>query len=258
MKKIKGKNTYILCIELILVIVLCLVVNYRYPNPFKGYGTSKNPYILSSSKDLEVLSQMINDGNEFDNKYFLQVCDIDMSNVDFEPIGIDNKEGFAGYYNGDGYKIKNIYYVSETNEDVGLFVSVSGVVSNVYLENCILGGNKVGGIAVELGEAGIIVNCYVQGSLEGWDVGPIVVDSKGKTENNFSMVIARANSVRRQKINKNYYYINNLSSNKEYGNIDSNTLYVLNEYVNANNNSLELNPWTVDNNTGNVVLEHLK
>lgn len=80
------------------------------PVPFEGFGTQESPYLISTKKDLEVLSQITTINKQyFPATYFEQTNDIDLEySEDFIGLasdGADAHSQFAGNYNGKGYTI---------------------------------------------------------------------------------------------------------------------------------------------------------
>ena len=106
-----------------------------------GTGTSTDPYLVEDARDLL-------NCNKYD-KYYKQVCDIDLSEY-------QDGEGFPGvrvvmssygssgtrvrfHYDGCGFKIKNMYQNKPTSQYTGLFI-IGWVVgerteSQVYIKN---------------------------------------------------------------------------------------------------------------------------
>ena len=152
--------------------------------PFKGSGTTGDPWQIETAADLNLLSKCTNVGGySFRDKCLKQLADIDMNGItDFQPIAMGNGEGvdFNGSYNGDGKTIKNLTYQqksSEANGYAGLFGYVEdGTVQNVSLENCQFSASyktlAMGGIAGYL-KQGTISGCTVEGnsSVKGLPAG---------------------------------------------------------------------------------------
>ena len=166
----------IVCIFIIMV--MCLLVlrykgldiisNNKY---WKGYGTENNPYIISNVDDLLLLSQSVQGGELFKGVYFSQVNDIDLSGIEWIPIG-EYSSGyyFSGIYNGNNHCIQNITIMNESNEitNAGLFGGLAGTVVNLGIESGELHGTYVGAIAASsAGEDSSIVNCYNKATLIG-------------------------------------------------------------------------------------------
>jgi len=88
----------------------------------------------------------------------------------FEPIG-----GFGGSFDGQGFKIKNLYINRPSSVMVGLFSSISGSVSSLGVVNAnITGSQYVGAITGYLG-GGRILNSYSSGNVGNYRiVGGIV------------------------------------------------------------------------------------
>ena len=54
--------------------------------PFNGSGTEADPYQISSSYELQLFSELINDADtnaQYKNCYYIQTTDIDLKNISF-------------------------------------------------------------------------------------------------------------------------------------------------------------------------------
>ena len=102
-----------------------------------GSGTEADPYKISSSADLVQLATDINNSTSrlYEDQYFVQTGNINMSGINFVPIGIndDNNHRFRGKYNGQNYTISNLT-VNGSYDDAGLFGYIyNGDIDNVRL-----------------------------------------------------------------------------------------------------------------------------
>lgn len=140
--------------------------------PSAGDGTAGDPYQISTLENLYWLSQtnaVWGNGN-----YFIQTTDIDASETaswsggaGFPPIAYGS--GFEGNYDGQGYKISNLF-INSTEFTTGLFSFTEGgcQISNLGIENCsITGTNYVGALVGQVGDNTTITNCYSSGSISG-------------------------------------------------------------------------------------------
>ena len=154
-----------------------------------GSGTQKDPWIISSVKDLQLLANTINDGKAagFDadsanignyyGYYFKQTTDLDLSSIaSWDPIGYSGDYGFyfAGNYDGGGYTISNAK--STGKNDVGRYATAGifgwvrkGSVSNLTVKNAdflATGDNNmsyVGGV-LAVADNCTVENCSVYNS----------------------------------------------------------------------------------------------
>ena len=99
-----------------------------------GSGTKADPYKISSSADLVQLATDINNSTSrlYEDQYFVQTGNINMSGINFVPIGIndDNNHRFRSNYNGQNYTISNLT-VNGSYEYTGLF----GYIYNAEIDN---------------------------------------------------------------------------------------------------------------------------
>ncbi len=138
-------------------------------------------YEIGNAAQLAYIAQ--NGGEWFANNYILTndillneeelVCDV-VGNLKIDPSGLNvwqPIDGFSGTFDGNGHSISGLYVKSDRT--AGLFANVTGMVSNLTLQNIYVeGGQNVGGIA---GCATNVVGCSVYGSVVGsGNVGGIV------------------------------------------------------------------------------------
>lgn len=149
-------------------------------------GTEDHPYILSSPEALDLLSEKVNGGTDYSDKYFKLGADIeydpDVEN-NFTPIG-NASHVFGGTFDGDGKTISGLNIKLGMTDYVGLFgctnASSPTTIKGVKLENStITGRSYVGGILGGGSSSNTsILNCVVTsavtvyGSVE--NVGGIV------------------------------------------------------------------------------------
>jgi len=151
-----------------------------------GDGSELNPFLV---RDLTDLSHVGNptSGGVYDNwtldKHYKQTVDIDLSGVDWTPIG-DDINGFLGVYDGNNKTINNLQ-----SSNGGLFFVNRGTVKNVGIVNCkITGKGYLGGVAGSNEVGGTVQNCYVTGEFISQGdvvfVGGIVGENRGGTVKN--------------------------------------------------------------------------
>ena len=99
-----------------------------------------NMRCISTAQDLVNFRNLVNDGNTFEGMYVELVNDIDLSSIcsstvgNWSPIGNNNKS-FKGIFNGNFYKLENLYYKGNNWRFICLFYSITGVVENLLLVN---------------------------------------------------------------------------------------------------------------------------
>ncbi len=145
---------------------------------FEGEGTEENPYLIADIKDLENLRDLVNEGENFEDTYFYQVCDLDLATIEnWVPIGsVHNMFCFSGIYNGGGHKIKNLTVVTEY---ASLFELTEGTIMNLGIENGALVGDCAGGIVGHAYNSAQVINCYFKGSIAGKYRAGGIVDNLG-------------------------------------------------------------------------------
>ena len=139
-----------------------------------GSGTENDPYQIDDGAQLAYLASEVNQGQTYENSYFVLTADIDLANHDWTPIGNSFSDAlFAGNLDGKGHTIFNISIGTESTpleSDVfGLFGATGGKLSNLNLDGVTICGTakNVSGRVIGLSGAlagfagGSIENCHV-------------------------------------------------------------------------------------------------
>ena len=114
-----------------------------------GSGTKEDPYRISSYVHLENLMTMVNSTEEnnkkYGDKYYIQTANISLKvpcatlNSGWNSIGNHITRPFAGHYDGQGYKIKNMTVKRRGNvvpQPSGLFgIIIGSSISGVKMES---------------------------------------------------------------------------------------------------------------------------
>ena len=126
-------------------------------------------YTVTTVEGLKNIAELVNEEWKSDINITL-TDDIDLSGIDWTPIGIDYNHRYTGTFDGGGHTITGLT-VTGSDQYVGLFgyIDKVGTVKNVKLENVqITSDNQyanVGGVAGY--SRGNIENCSVSGSVSG-------------------------------------------------------------------------------------------
>ena len=135
----------------------------------KGYtDDGQGNYTVTSAEGLKNIAKLVNDGNtDID---ITLTSDIDLSGIDWTPIGIDYNHQYTGTFDGGGHTITGLT-VTGSDQYAGLFgrIGSGGKVMNVKLEGVQIESDNetsaVGGVAGW--SYGNIENCSVSGSVSG-------------------------------------------------------------------------------------------
>ena len=144
-------------------------------------GTAANPYMISTASQLQAVN------NNPDAHYRL-AGNIDLSGLDFEPIGNVDAGPFTGSFDGNGYTISNL--TVDSGKYAGLFGYNEGQVTDVTLSKVSVQGTKyVAGVVAYNDETGTVSECEVRsGKITAADglsqmyVGGVVGDNNGTFE----------------------------------------------------------------------------
>lgn len=149
---------WMICLASVLLIVIGLVVfsltrfDGDDSNFAGGYGTREKPYLISTPRQLDHLSQCL--GMDFAEKYYKLENDIVFTPADFDPNGAFYNEGqgwtpigsfrdqyspeqaFCANFDGNGKTIEGLVCRTRQHRSVGLFGALYGAsVSNLLLKN---------------------------------------------------------------------------------------------------------------------------
>lgn len=174
MKKTRSILSIMLCLIMLLSSLPVSAIAATTNNSFVGYTP------ISTKEDLNTIR------NNLSGKYYL-TNDIVFLDEDFSENGSFYNSGagwnpigtFTGTFDGNGYKIKNLYVNASTtnNACVGLFSYNNGTIQNVGLVDCNivlnLGqtyANTVNGYIGSIAgyNRGTIQNCYNLGTVNGY------------------------------------------------------------------------------------------
>lgn len=131
-----------------------------------GSGTADDPWQIASVDQLAYLAATVNDGSKsgyMGAYFFVLTADLDMSGVDWRPIGnMNDMENhttlFLGSFDGQDYTVSNLTY--KNNQFIvgaGLFGISVGEIKNVNIENAAVLCTNAGAMAI--------------GSLVGYSIG---------------------------------------------------------------------------------------
>ena len=147
-----------------------------------GYTeVSEGNYTVDNEKGLKNLAKLVNEQWNLGINITL-TADIDLSGIDWTPIGIDYNHQYTGTFNGGGHTITGLT-VTGSDQYVGLFghIGSGGKVMNVTLKDVKIATTNsdgyAGGVAGD-SFGGNIENCSVSGSVSGTTFAGGVVGSQ--------------------------------------------------------------------------------
>ena len=117
----------------------------------QGDGGKASPYEITNASQFALLAKQVNEGNQYEGKYFSLLCDIDLNNLDWTPIGT-GIHSFMGNFDGNEHTVKNLnisqsihytYKYPTGREaaycDAGLFATVQ----DASIQNLIIDGATI-------------------------------------------------------------------------------------------------------------------
>ena len=137
-------------------------------------------YTVTSAEGLQNIAKLVNEERKSDINITL-TDDIDLTGIDWTPIGIDYNHQYTGTFDGGGHTITGLT-VTGSDQYAGLFgrIGSGGTVKNVTLKDVKIESNHssgyVGGVAGD--SWGTIENCSVSGSVSGTTFAGGVVGSQ--------------------------------------------------------------------------------
>ena len=148
----------------------------------KGYtDDGQGNYTVTSAEGLKNIAKLVNEQWNLGINITL-TADIDLSGIDWTPIGIDYNHQYTGTFNGGGHTITGLT-VTGSDQYVGLFghIGSGGKVMNVTLKDVKIATTNsdgyAGGVAGD-SFGGNIENCSVSGSVSGTTFAGGVVGSQ--------------------------------------------------------------------------------
>ncbi len=164
---------------------------------FKGEGTKENPYVITEAKELALLAQKVNYGNNYSGCYFELGADI-ILNVStnwqewgkineqgqinapinkWTPIGLYSDRSFKGYFDGKDHTVSGMYVNDVKGKHFGLFGYTYNYgeinVKNVKVINSyVFGTNLIDTYTAKVGGVvgyGNVENCHFMGNVIGDD-----------------------------------------------------------------------------------------
>lgn len=102
-----------------VAMLLMMLLTAASGRAWTGSGKSSDPYKINNKSDLETLRANVNAGTNYNNTYFKQMDDIDLSGSNWTPIGT-NEKPFKGHYDGNHKKITGLS-ISGSYVYAGLF-----------------------------------------------------------------------------------------------------------------------------------------
>ena len=138
------------------------------PSYSGGSGTEADPWLISTADDLKTLAGTVNNGEDYEDQYFIITDDIDLQNVSWTPIG-DGTNDFCGTFDGQGNTIFNVAIGTVEDplqaEVFGLFGSLSGTIQNLNLDTLSINGLPAFSSPYLIAYAGALVG-YAGGVIE--------------------------------------------------------------------------------------------
>ena len=151
-----------------------ITLNYDPGYTIEGDGS----YTVTSAEGLKNIAELVNEEWKLDINIIL-TNNIDLTGIDWTPIGIDYNHQYTGTFDGGGHTITGLT-VTGSNEYAGLFgrIGSGGTVKNVVLEGVQITSDNSSGYAGGVAGnsfGGTIENCSVSGSVSGsFSVGGVV------------------------------------------------------------------------------------
>ena len=170
---------------------------------WQGSGTADDPYLITTTAEMDRLASNVNIGIDYSGKYFRLANNIAYDGTtpnNYTPVGCNYAEGmyphvFNGIFDGYGNTISGIAAGSiATNggssyQGVFGMLGTYGIVTNLTVANSTFAGNSNVGAIVGSNE-GSVSGCFVkevvvQTSIGGSGVGAVIGSSTGTLSDNY-------------------------------------------------------------------------
>lgn len=153
---------------IVVILVYWTMGASQTANQPTGDGSSGSPYQIATLDNLYWITQ--NSGSW--DKYFIQTSDIDASDTQGWANGLPKigwtSPTFNGNYDGQNYRISELYINRTDAAGLFAYVGSSGVVENINLSDCeIIGGSSTYTGSIVSYHQGTINHCYSSGSVSG-------------------------------------------------------------------------------------------
>ena len=131
------------------------------------YSDEGTAFTLSDAADLQGFAQLVNGGKTFKGKTVTLSAFIDLSGINWTPIGSASNP-FQGTFDGGSFTISNLTVFNQDLDDAGLFgyLSTPGEIKNVTLENVNITARARVGALVGAAYTGTVTDCTVTGNIQ--------------------------------------------------------------------------------------------
>ena len=127
-----------------------------------GDGSKENPFLIATPGQLAYLGETVAfNADASTGKYYRLTSDMDLQGMRWIPI-----REFRGYFDGDGYRIRNMKV--QNADRAGLFGTVSrGTVANLHVDSsCSVQGTELAGSVAGYVLNSVIENCHSAAKVE--------------------------------------------------------------------------------------------
>lgn len=142
--------------------------------PAAAEAAESGLWITAEAAQLQAFAKSVNDGESYQGQYISLNSDIDLSGIDWTPIGTSNS--FKGVFDGNQYVIENLTIGSQAaaaeRDAAGLFgdLGSGGVIRSVGIRNASIynyyaGSQYVGLLASGTSANSVVDNCWATGTI---------------------------------------------------------------------------------------------
>lgn len=129
---------------------------------FSGNGTLDDPYLICSLDDF----LQIDRASVLWSKCFSLMCDLDLNDVNFSPVGFCQGTAFSGDFDGNEHAVSNMCLWGGRHMGLFAYLNRGGKVRNLHLEDAEVSGEAYLGAIVGT-NFGTLVNCSATGYVHG-------------------------------------------------------------------------------------------
>ena len=130
------------------------------------FADGENVITIGTVDEFVKFAEDVNGGESFKGKTVMLTNDMDLSNIDWTPIGKSGKP-FSGTFDGDGHTISNLKTGKSWLSDIGLFgLTTGGAVKNFTVENAEVTGYLDVGVVAGTPYTSMCSNIMVKGDIK--------------------------------------------------------------------------------------------
>lgn len=127
------------------------------------YNETDTEFDIATAEELAGLSELVEDGNDFEDKTINLISDIDLDGFLWEPIGYNHLHFFSGTVQGNNHTVSNLWITGLNRDFLGLFGQTVGAkFYDLKLDTANIDdiGSDSGSLVANMFTNGVMENCH--------------------------------------------------------------------------------------------------